>query len=512
MMDVVCPNGAVVSSSPYGVQAGADILRRGGNAVDAAVATALVECVVQPGNVGIGGYGGTAVVYSASTGSVECVDFTGRAPLAATPEMFVGKPVAVSEHGYLAVVAPPIIRGLDAILTRHGTMSFAEVAAEAHRLADEGFRASEKFATSLAKLATEADEDSVRAMMPGGPPAEGDVFVQKDLAGLIERLRNEGPAVFYSGDIPRTISAAIKKHGGIVEEADFDVVEALFGEPLSVRSGDCDVHTPYPPAGGITSLQILNAMNLAELSMDDAASYRFCIEAARHAWADRLGRLGDPEYADVPMELLSRDHAESTVRRVRAGEAPVFGAQDASAGEHTVHLVTMDKHGNAVSLTETQGMWMGSFVGIPGLGLLLGNGMSRFDLEPGKPNSIAPGKRMLHNMCPLLITNEMGCYCVTGLPGGRKIVNVAALMAYAVTRLGRTCGEAISMPRFHVEGPGQAWLSSREMIDQLKHHYGNDSLKFAEVIAGPVAGIVRKPNGSGMLAASQHGPGCVASG
>ncbi len=512
MKDVVCQDGAVVSGSGFGAQAGADVLRTGGNAFDAAVAAALVECVVQPGNVGIGGYGGTAVFYSAEEDAVVALDFDGFAPLAATPDMFAGKPAAVSERGYLAVVAPPIIRGLNALLTTYGTMSFSEVAAEAHRLSAEGFPASKGFSDSMEWLAERADEDSLRAIMPDGPPAEGELFVQKDLATLIDRLRSEGPEVFYSGDIPMTIASAIKKHGGIVDEADFAVVRPRFGEPLSVRSGDHTVYSPCPPSGGLTSLQILNLLNAAKLEKDDAEFYRFCIEAGRYAWADRLCCLGDPDFADVPMErLLSEKHAETLISRVRAGEMARFEGADASGGEHTVHLVSMDKHGNAVSLTETQGMWMGSFVGIPGLGLLLGNGMSRFNTEPGRPNSIAPGKRMLHNMSPLLIMNDEGCCCVTGLPGGRKIVNVAALMAYAVTRLGRTCGEALSMPRFHVEGPEEAEVSSEELLGALKDRYGRGyPVKLAAKIGGPVAGIVRDSRG-GLLAASEHGPGCVAS-
>lgn len=513
MKDVVCRDGAVVSASGCAAEAGAQVLQNGGNAIDAAVAAALVECVVQPGNVGIGGYAGTAVLYSAKEKAVVSLDFDGYAPLAATPDMFAGKPVSASERGYLAVVAPPIIRGLSALLERYGTMSFADVAEAAHRIASEGFPATKGFSASMENLIAAADEDSWRAIVPDGvAPAEGEVFVQKDLGDLIGRLRKEGPEAFYSGDIPRTIAAAIRKHGGIVAEEDFDVVKPTFGTPLSVRSGDCTAFSPCPPSGGLTSLQILNVLNLAGDVPAEVDLYRLFIEAGRHAWADRLGRLGDPLFSCIPMDhLLSREHAEETLQRVRTGELAHFTGSDASGGEHTVHLVSMDKDGNAVSLTETQGMWLGSYVGIPGLGLLLGNGMSRFDLEPGHVNSIAPGKRMLHNMSPLLITRGDKPFCVTGLPGGRKIVNVAALMAYAVTRMGCTCGDALSMPRFHVESPDEAQINSEDLIARLKQACGTDyPVKFAAKIAGPVAGILKSADGVDLLAASEHGPGCIA--
>lgn len=510
MTDVVCKDGAVVSASGCAAQAGADILRRGGNAIDAAVATALVECVVQPANVGLGGYAGTAVLYSAKGKTVVSLDFDGRAPRAATPDMFAGNADA-AERGYVAVVAPPIVRGLNALLEKYGTMSFSDVAESAHRFAT-GFTATAFFATSLAKM-LEADEESMRAMLPDGvPPKEGELFAQKDLADLIGRLRREGPEVFYSGDIPRTIASAVRKHGGILAESDFAAVQPVFGEPLSVASGDYEVFTPCPPSGGLTSLQILNAMNQAG-ELDEVERYRLFIETGRHAWADRLSLLGDPEFGDIPMDrLLSQAYAEDTIRRVGAGEPARFESTDASDGQHTVHLVSMDREGNAVSLTETHGEWLGSYVAIPGLGLLLGNGMSRFDLEPGKPNSILPGKRMLHNMCPMLVMRGGRPYCVTGLPGGRKIVNVAALMAYAVTRLDATCGEAISMPRFHVEGAGAAYLSSESLIGELKSQRGEEyPVKYAPGIGGPVAGIMQRSAGGDLLAASDHGPECVAS-
>jgi len=519
MHDVRFEGGAVACANGIVAEAGVEMLRRGGNAVDAAVAAALAECVVAPASTGIGGYGGAAVVYTRKEGRAVALDYDGCAPLASTPDMFVGR-AAEAERGYLAVMAPPIIAGLSALLERYGTMEFAEVAEEARRLADEGFPVYESLANGFGLFLENADQDSIRTILPDGvPPKLGDLFVQKDLAALIAELQREGPGAFYSGEIPRTIASAVRKHGGILDEADFAVPKARFGEPLSAASGDFEVLTPMPPAGGITALEILNAMNAAaekvSVTFFEAGSpwmYRAFIETARHAWADRLALLGDPEYAEVPIaELLSERRANEIADSVTAGARAEFGAQAAIGGGHTIHLVAADKEGNVVSLTQTHGLWLGSWVGIPGTGLILGNGMSRFEMEPGHPNSIAPKKRVLHNMCPLLITREGQPYCGVGLPGGRKIVNVAALQAYAVTRLGMTVGEAIDLPRFHVEGPEEAQVVSEELVTEMKGAYGKDyPVAFVNRLGDTIAGIVIDPASGDLLAASSNGTECVA--
>lgn len=517
MKDVVCKGGAVACANGIVSKAGVEMLRRGGNAVDAAVAAALAECVVAPGSVGIGGYGGAAVVYTRKENAVVALDFDGCAPMAATPDMFADNPAA-TERGYLSVMAPPIVAGLAALLAKYGTMEFAEVAEEARRLADEGFPAYPALANGFGPFLKNADQESVRAILPDGvPPKEGELFVQKDLAALIAKLQKEGPEAFYSGEIPRAIASTIREHGGILDEADFGLVKPRFEEPLSVRSGEYEVFTPQPPAGGLSSLEILNALEKGDRAFSGSKGsvpffYRLLIEAARHAWVDRLSLLGDPEFVDVPIaELLSEQRANEIAARVEAGVEADFGMPAAPGDGHTIHLVAADKEGNVVSLTETHGLWLGSWVGIPGTGLVLGNGVSRFDLEPGHANSIAPGKRVLHNMCPLLITRDGRPYCGVGLPGGRKIVNVAAMLAYAITRLGMTVGEAIEQPRFHVEGPEPALVGSEELVAEFSRELGEAyPVQYAKGIGGVVAGILIDPKNGGLLAASANGPDCVA--
>lgn len=524
MKDLICKKGAVVAADGFAASAGADVLRRGGNAVDAAVAAALVECVVQPHNVGLGGYAGTMLIYSAKDETVIAVDFDGVAPLAATPDMFAGHasicrdntggggPDVPNERGYLCVVAPSVLAGLVTALERFGTMAFADVAEYAHKLAEDGFVVYPALASALRRFAELAEPECVRAMLPDGvAPNAGDVYVQKDLAALIARLRNEGPGVFYSGDIPRVISAAVRKSGGILDEADFMMVSPRIEEPVSVRCGEYEVFATRPPAGGLTSLQILNVMDQLESSAAESHSaehYYVMIEAAKHAWNDRHETFGDPLFVNVPIdELLSDSHAEEILARIRSGEGARASVADRAAAGHTVHLVAADADRNMVSLTATQGASLGSLVAIEGLGLLLGNGMSRFEPDPGKPNSIAPGKRMQHNMCPLFITRNGRPYCAAGLPGGRKIINVAALLAYAITQRGMTCGEAMELPKFHVEGFGPADVDSEELVEALKKQYGADyPVSKVVSIGGLIAGVMVDQDTNNLLAASSGGP------
>ncbi len=388
----------------------------------------------------------------------------------------------------------------------------------------KGFPMPPSLANGFGLFLENADHDSIRALFPDGVvPKEGELFVQKDLAALIAKLRKDGPEAFYSGEIPRAIASAIRKHGGILDEADFAVPEPRFEEPLAARSGEYEVLTPQPPAGGLSSLEILNAVNAAEKGdrhLFDSCSekvsvtffYRLFIESARHVWADRLTLLGDPEFVDVPIaDLLSERRAREIAARVQAGTAADFGPPAVPGGGHTIHLVAADKEGNVVSLTQTHGLWLGSWVAIPGLGLVLGNGVSRFDLEPGHANSIAPRKRVLHNMCPLLITRDGRPYCAVGLPGGRKIVNIAALLSYLITRKGMTVGEAIDQPRVHVEGPEEALVTSEELVARMKGEFGEDyPVAYAKSLGNVIAGLIVDPKTGDMLAASSNGPECVA--
>lgn len=532
MIELRGSNGAVVAADSFAAQAGAEILKRGGNAIDAVVAAVLVECVVQPHNVGLGGYAGTAVIYLADRKETVAVDFDSLAPLAAASDMFASAfchggwlpelhdsayPGRPNRKGYLCVTAPPVVAGLSFLLDHFGTLPFSEVAEAAQRFAGEGFPVYHGLEWALALFAERADRSSLEAFLPDGrAPREGETFRQADLARLIERLRQDGPRSFYEGEIPRTIVETIRGNGGILQDEDFARVKPSFQQPLSVRCGGRTVFTPPPPSGGLTALQILKLVDRMGLSVADlgsAAYYRALIECARHAWSDRYEYLGDPLFVDVPVErLLSDEYADEVSGRVRAGMAPRPVEPDLAGAEHTVHLVAADKDRNVVSITCTHGSTFGAMLAVPGLGLVFGNGMSRFDPVPGRANSVAPGKRMLHNMSPLIITDGERPRCAIGLPGGRKIVNVASLLAHGVASFGLSCGQVIDLPRFHVEGPGHALVDAPAIAAGIRSEFGDDyPVSISESrLGGPVAGLMLSEDESGFLAASDHGPSCVA--
>lgn len=533
MIDRIGSRGAVAAGSRFAARIGMDTLLAGGNAVDAAVAALLTECVVQPHNVGLGAYAGTMLIYLAEQRRTVAVDFTSGAPVAATAGMFPvdkcslnwdmtsdgsdGTP-GVNELGYLCVTAPPIAAGLALALDRFGTMSFSELALPAQGIAENGFRVYPELALALKHYALRAEPRSARDLLRyGRPPQAGEVLVQPRVAELIQHLRDHGPLSFYEDDIPRIICDQVKRGGGILDEADFANVAPRIEAPVSIECAGFHIHTPAPPAGGLTALQavkIVDGFDLTDTDFGSARYYHLFIEAARHAWSDRHELLGDPLRVDVPMdEMLSERRAADIRRRIDGGGEPTAPLTPLAAGPgHTVHLVSADEKHNMVSVTMTHGGWFGSLVCIDELGLVLGHGMSRFDPLPGRANSIAPGKRVQHNMSPIIATRRGEPYCAFGLPGGRRIVNVGALLAHSIARHGLTCGQAIDLPRFHVDGPGPASVDSQEIAERIWRRVGrNYPLQVSKKrLGGPVSGVMYASQTGQLLAASEAGPDCTA--
>lgn len=458
MQKTITTAGAAVSTPhPAAAAAALKLLNAGGNAVDAAVAALMTICVVQPFQVGFGGYGGSMVVYQANQKRVSALDFDSRAPLAFDPARY--PTAAVAQHGYLAVATPGVVAGLDLALRKFGTKSWRECCGHALSLAEEGFAVDKTLKTNFDSFVKNADKASLHALLPTGKALElGERWVQKDLAALLRKLGDD-PASFYHGEIPRMVAKQMKENGGLLAEQDFEKFEAKVVDALKINYRGLDLFTPPPPSGGITSFGILKTLEQFDLSKHQrwgAPYLELFIEAAKLCWSERRQTLGDPDFVKIPIEqLLSKQAAVNRAERIRGNLKPRSTGREPPGGQHTANIIAIDKDRNLVSLTATQGDTWGSRVVIEGLGLVLGHGMSRFtypDQSPQSPNAPAAGKRVQHNMCPVVMLKGGKPFGAVGLPGGPKIVTVTAQLIASVIDFGALPGEAVDGPRVHTEG------------------------------------------------------------
>ena len=460
------PKGLVVGQAE-GAEAGNAVLATGGNAVDAVVTAALVAGVVALPSTGIGGYGGHLVL-AKPDGKVFAIDFNGTAPAAAKPEMFAADEKGVvkdraNTYGWLAAGVPGVLAGLQLALDRFGTKKFAEVAKPAIKFARDGFALKKNLAAAIKAHAARLAKDPGSAKLylkDGQPLAEGETFRNPDLAAMLQKLTDKGRVDdFYKGDIADAIAAAFQKNGGFVTAADLAAYKPEMVTPLALEWRGHTIHTPPPTAGGLSVLQALatlKGLGWEKWDAKEPATVQARVEALRIAWHDRLKFLGDPQDADVPVErLLSEKYATESADRVRAAlkaGKPVEARGDARPGGGTIHLNAVDRSGLSVALTFTHGEAFGAQVTVDGLGLTLGHGMSRFDPRPGRANSVAPGKRPLHNMCPTIVTKGGKLVLALGATGGRRIPNtVFDVLAYRLGE-GRELADAVKAPRVRTEG------------------------------------------------------------
>lgn len=454
-----------VEGWPESAEAGQAVLADGGNAVDAIVTGALVAAVVAPQMCGVGGYGGHCIV-AKNDGSVSAIDFNGTAPATFRGDVFpldaAGNIVGnVNETGWLAAGVPGIPAGLQLALDRFGTRSFGQAAGPAVRYARDGFTVGSSLAGAAKGTAAllRKDPASTALLLPGGrPPKAGATLRNLELATLLETLAEHGRAdIFYRGEIASKIAEAFRANGGLVTESDLAAYQAKEVKPLSFEWNGSAVFTPPPTAGGLTVLEALAVLKrLGWHSFDDFDARRTLLETLRVAWRDRLQHLGDPDKLRAPVtRLLGEDHvaslAEEVSRAIREGR-PVVAEADGRPAGGTVHLSAADPAGNFAALTLTHGGSFGAKVTVPGLGLTLGHGMSRFAPRPGHPNSPGPGKRPLHNMCPTVLLRDGRPVAAIGARGGRKIPNAMFGVLARVAGLGRSLPDALAAPRAHTEG------------------------------------------------------------
>ena len=457
--------GQVVGDSEA-AHVGGNVLRNGGNAVDAIVAGSFAAAVTALAHTGIGGYGGTATIAIEGGRKVISLDFNSSAPSAMREDTFqldkkgnvVGR---VNEFGWLAAGVPGILAGLALTLKTGGTWSLRDVLQPAIALTRDGFALSSSLATAIKTSAAQFSKDpgSRKLYFDGDSPrAAGTTLRNSEWADMLTTLANSNSVdPFYRGEYANQIASQFQKHGGLVTSADMAAYEANITVPLTLDCNGMTIHTAPLTAGGLSVLQAirtLQAMHFETLS-NDLRSIAL-VEALRWSWRDRLQLLGDPKQVDVPIAtLLSEEYARETALQVtRAIETkrPIEHRVKSNAQSGTIHLSSADRHGNFASLTLTHGGAFGAKVTVDGLGLTLGHGVSRFDITPGHPNAPGPGKRPLHNMVPSIVTRDGQAILAVGGRGGRKIPNAIYAFLTEFVLLKQSLAKSMAAPRMHTEG------------------------------------------------------------
>ncbi len=467
-------HGMVASTHEVASRVGVEILQRGGNAVDAAVAVAFALAVVHPaaGNLGGGGF----MLIRMADGRATVIDYREMAPARAHPRMYLDEKGEVipeaSTVGHRAVAVPGTVAGMALALQKYGTMSWADVCRPAERLAREGVVLTHFEAESMkraARLLSRFPESRRIFLRNGRYYEEGEVFRQPELAQTFRRLIEHGPREFYEGETARMIVAEMEAGGGLITADDLKNYRALEREPLRTTYRGYEILTVSPPSSGgvalIEMLHILEGFDLRALGHNSADYIHLLVETMRRAFADRARFLGDPDFARIPVKgLTSRSYAEAlrrTIDRQRATPSASLASPDAFAyeSEHTTHFTIVDAAGNVVSNTYTLNGSYGSGVTVRGAGFLLNNEMDDFTSKPGAPNmfgllqseanAIGPHKRPLSAMTPTIVLKEGKPYLALGSPGGPTIINTVLQVLLNVLDFGMNLQQAIAMPRVH---------------------------------------------------------------
>lgn len=454
--------GIVVAKHELATMAGAKVLEEGGNAVDAAVAAAFAIAVLEPYQNTIGGAG--YMVYRPVAGEPAVVEFTGRAPGKATQEALRSR-TGVQFSGSLALGVPGTVSGLATALERFGTISLERAVAPAVEIAREGMPLNFMLALRITQAlhSLRANPDSARTYLVASDPptAHGaTVLRQGDLARTLEAIGREGPEVFYRGRIAEELVREVQERGGLLELADLADYQARVVPALRGRFRGYDLLGVPPPAPGLTtveSLQILEEFDLAGMGHNSAGALHLIAEAYRLAFADRDAYLGDPDFGEIPAEVLLSEaftaerrgaiDPERAMSEVRPGDVGLPAAGSAGGDGGTTNICVVDAEGNAVAHTQTCIGGFESFGVAGNTGVILSSSLQWFDPNPGGPNSVAPGKRPLTNMTPMIVERDGRLALAVGAPGSRRITNAVSQVILNVLEYGLPAQEAISAPR-----------------------------------------------------------------
>ncbi|AEK61999.1 Gamma-glutamyltranspeptidase [Collimonas fungivorans Ter331] len=471
-------NGMVVTAQHLATRVGVDVLKDGGNAVDAAVAVGYALAVVYPaaGNIGGGGF----MTIQLADGRKTFLDFREKAPLAATANMYLDQNGNVvpnlSTKGHLAVGVPGTVSGMELALSKYGTMKRATVIAPAIKYAEEGFVLDQgdvdMLDTTTEMFKKDAADSGAIFLNKGEPFRVGQKLVQKDLAKTLREISAKGSDGFYKGWVAQAIVASSQAGKGIITQPDLDQYKTRELAPV-----ECDyrgyhvVSAPPPSSGGVVICEIMNILEgypMQNLGFRSAQAMHYQIEAMRHAYVDRNSYLGDPDYVKNPLaRLLDKAYAtkiRSAIDPHKAGVSQdIKPGVEPHEGSNTTHYSIVDKWGNAVSVTYTLNDWFGAGVMASKTGIMLNDEMDDFTAKIGVPNmyglvqgeanAIAPGKRPLSSMSPTIVTKDGKTVMVVGTPGGSRIITATLLTMLNVIDYGMNIQEAVDAPRFH-----QQWL------------------------------------------------------
>jgi gamma-glutamyltranspeptidase/glutathione hydrolase len=482
-LDVVARHGMVAAAHPLAAQAGVDVMKAGGNAIDAAIATALTLNVVEPNASGLGG-GGFMVIRFAKTGDVAVIDYREKAPASATRDMYASdqaKAERWTQLGGTAVGVHGTLKGLEMALEMYGTLRFGDVAAPAIKLAEEGFEVSSELSgiikDNYEKLAKYNDPDKVPYFSDGLPLEPGDILRNPELAATFRLIAEKGSNALYRGPVGEAIVAAVNKSGGNMTMQDLADYNAVMRTPVrGTYRGLEIISMPPPSSGGAHLIEILNVMenyDVKALGHNTPAYMHTLAEVFKLVFADRAAYMADADFVKVPMAgLTTKEYAKTlfdqiapdkVLTELKPGEPQNF------EHESTTHLTVIDEEGNIVSLTQTINYFFGSGVMADGTGLLLNNEMDDFSTNPASVSAPEPGKRPLSSMSPTIVLKDGKPFMALGTPGATRIFPSMAQIIMNIVDFGMGLDEAIEAPRMFCSSsagkPGTLFVESRIPVE-----------------------------------------------
>ena len=494
-------HGAVASVNPLATQAGLEVLKNGGNAIDAAVAVGVTLGVVDSHNSGLGG-GCFMLIFR--KGAFMAIDGREMAPAAATRDMFLRDGKAntdLSQTGPLASGVPGSVAVYDFAVKEFGKKKFSELLLPAAKIAEEGFPLDRVYAAKIKSVADELKTfEASKALLfheDGTPLAEGEILKQPDLAASLRALAEHGPDWFYRGPFAAKVAEWMKANGGLITADDFANYHKVIRAPVyTPYRGNVIVSFPPPSSGGVHVIEIMNMLENFDLAkLDEPTRVHVIAECMKLAFADRAFWLGDPDFAPVPRGLLRKEYAKDLAARIKLDSVlavpthgdPPDAASDVFGKKHTTHFSVADAEGNWVACTQTINTSFGSKVIVPDTGIFLNDQMDDFSAQPGVPNAfglvgaeanaVAPGKRPLSSMSPTIVMRDGKPVLAVGAAGGPTIISQTVLNLVAVLDLGLPLDAALAQPRFHHQWqPDELRLenrasdSVREFLTKLGHH------------------------------------------